>query len=116
MDRELRLLIRENFREFVSPVAPSGNVGPPMYPAASVIQAPVFKKEADQRTMHQGALMFTGGPPNPQQMTQQLQQHDLQHMQNHYQPHNTTTADLLEHSGSMIDSGGIGKSYTFRYV
>ncbi|GBP11638.1 Integrator complex subunit 3 homolog, partial [Eumeta japonica] len=47
LDRELRLLIRDNFREFVSPVAPSGNVGPPMYPPSSVIQAPVFK-EADQ--------------------------------------------------------------------
>ncbi|KAI8118725.1 hypothetical protein FF38_07295 [Lucilia cuprina] len=104
LDRELRLLIRENFREFVSPVAPSGNVGPPMYPASSVIQAPVFKKEADQRTMHQGALMFTGGPPN----TQQAQQHDLQNLQNHYQPHNTTTVDLLEHGSGIIDSGGGG--------
>ena len=105
LDRELRLLIRENFREFVSPVAPSGNVGPPtIYAASSVIQAPVFKKEADQRTMYQGALMFSGGPPN----SQQTQQHDLQHMQNHYQPHNTSAVDILEHSGGIIDSGGGG--------
>uniref|UniRef100_A0A1I8MQF3 SOSS complex subunit A homolog n=1 Tax=Musca domestica TaxID=7370 RepID=A0A1I8MQF3_MUSDO len=106
LDRELRMLIRENFREFVSPAAPTGNVGPPMYPgASSVIQAPVFKKEADQRSLHQGAIMFGSGGAATQQQPQP--QHDLQHMQNHYQPHMTNTADLLEHSHA-IDSGGGG--------
>ncbi|KRG03806.1 integrator complex subunit 3 homolog isoform X1 [Drosophila mojavensis] len=46
LDRELRNLIRENFREFVSPVS---NMPQTMYPATHSIQAPIFKKEADQR-------------------------------------------------------------------
>lgn len=106
LDRELRMLIRENFREFVSPAAPTGNVGPPMYPASSVIQAPVFKKEADQRSLHQGAMMFGGvGGSATQQPQPQL---DLQHLQNHYQPHITNTPDLLEHSHSIDSGGGTG--------
>ncbi|ALC39164.1 IntS3 [Drosophila busckii] len=48
LDRELRNLIRENFREFVTPVA---NMPQPMYPATHSIQAPIFKKESDQRMM-----------------------------------------------------------------
>uniref|UniRef100_A0A1A9V9I8 SOSS complex subunit A homolog n=1 Tax=Glossina austeni TaxID=7395 RepID=A0A1A9V9I8_GLOAU len=102
LDRELRILIRENFREFVSPATPSGNVGPPIYPASSVIQAPVFKKEADQRSMHQSAAIF--------QQAQQQQHSDFQHGQNHFQPHNSTTIDLTEHpaTAGAVDSGGGG--------
>lgn len=55
LDRELRNLIRENFREFVSPVT----VAQPLYPATHTIQAPIFKKEADQRL--QGEHIEMGG-------------------------------------------------------
>lgn len=97
--------IRENFREFVSTATPPGNVGPPIYPGSSVIQAPVFKKEADQRLLHQAAIIFGSSTAGP--TTQQtLQQHDLQHMPNSYQPLNSSTTELLEHS-SAVDSGGV---------
>ncbi|KAM8714880.1 hypothetical protein ACLKA7_002001 [Drosophila subpalustris] len=57
LDRELRNLIRENFREFVSPVA---NIPQSMYPVTHPIQAPIFKKEADQRMMP-GETIDVGG-------------------------------------------------------
>uniref|UniRef100_A0A6P4EMV3 SOSS complex subunit A homolog n=1 Tax=Drosophila rhopaloa TaxID=1041015 RepID=A0A6P4EMV3_DRORH len=49
LDRELRNLIRDNFREFLSP---GTTVGQPMYPLVHPIQAPILKKEADQRMLH----------------------------------------------------------------
>ncbi|KAH8375711.1 hypothetical protein KR009_006738 [Drosophila setifemur] len=49
LDRELRNLIRENFREFVSPC---GNVGQQMYLLTHPIQELCFKKETDQRILH----------------------------------------------------------------
>lgn len=55
LDRELRNLIRENFREFVTPVA---NISQSMYPATYSIQAPIFKKEADQRMMQGGMYYY----------------------------------------------------------
>ncbi|XP_068139940.1 integrator complex subunit 3 homolog isoform X1 [Drosophila tropicalis] len=50
LDRELRNLIRDNFREFVSP-ASTTTMSQPMYPTIYSIQAPIFKKETDHRIM-----------------------------------------------------------------
>lgn len=108
LDRELRILIRENFREFVSPAnSAPGTIGP-MFAAQSVIQSPVFKKEADQRALHQGAMIFgSGTAAGPTATITQQQQHDLQQA-NHYQPHNPSTVELMEHAAisGAVDTGG----------
>ncbi|XP_034667425.1 integrator complex subunit 3 homolog [Drosophila subobscura] len=49
LDRELRNLIRENFREFVSSAA---NLTQPVYPTPHPIPGQIVKKDADQRMLH----------------------------------------------------------------
>ncbi|EDV59943.1 integrator complex subunit 3 homolog [Drosophila erecta] len=49
LDRELRNLIRDNFREFLSPPA---NLGQLLYPSTHTVQGHILKKESDQRILH----------------------------------------------------------------
>ncbi|XP_070068690.1 integrator complex subunit 3 homolog isoform X1 [Drosophila takahashii] len=49
LDRELRNLIRENFREFLSPAT---TLSQPLYPSVHSILAHNVKKEIDQRILH----------------------------------------------------------------
>ncbi|KPU75327.1 uncharacterized protein Dana_GF16127 [Drosophila ananassae] len=50
LDRELRNLIRENFREFVSP---STNISQTIYTATTSIPSSVCKKESEQKIFHE---------------------------------------------------------------
>ncbi|XP_041673987.1 integrator complex subunit 3 homolog isoform X3 [Drosophila eugracilis] len=57
LDRELRNLIRENFREFLSSgISPSQS----MFPSVHALQAYNFKKEIDQRVLHGENVDFHG--------------------------------------------------------
>ncbi|XP_043064776.1 integrator complex subunit 3 homolog isoform X2 [Drosophila ficusphila] len=49
LDRELRSLIRENFKEFVSPAT---SIGQPIYPLVYPSPVQFLKKDCDQRTFH----------------------------------------------------------------
>ncbi|XP_067625597.1 integrator complex subunit 3 homolog isoform X2 [Eurosta solidaginis] len=75
LDRELRNLIRENFREFVSPT----------HPSAQMLTMPAFKKEADQRALHRGQTFFGGPMVQPPEM----------HLQNNFQL-GSTVSDLID--------------------
>lgn len=87
LDRELRNLIRENFREFVSPT----------HPATAMVPLPPFKKEAEPRVLHRGQNFFPG---------QLVQQSDL-HLQNNFQL-STNLTDLTE--AQSVDASAIGSS------
>lgn len=78
-------------------------MGPPLYPGSSpsVIQAPVFKKEADQKILHPGAIYFAGGGTT----IQQQQHHDMMHSQFH-QPNVSGIIDLVESSAVETGVGG----------
>jgi len=52
LDRELRNLIRENFREFLSPSNSLSQA--PSYPSVHLILAHSVKKEIDQRIFQSG--------------------------------------------------------------
>ncbi|XP_050319375.1 integrator complex subunit 3 homolog [Bactrocera neohumeralis] len=88
LDRELRNLIRENFREFVSPT---------QHPATPMVPMPPFKKEAEPRVLHRGQTFFAGP----------LAQQPEMHLQNNFQL-STNAADLTE--APSVDLSAIGSS------
>jgi len=51
LDRELRNLIRDNFREFLSPPANHGQL---LFTSLHPVQGHILKKESDQRILHCG--------------------------------------------------------------
>ncbi|XP_041566076.1 integrator complex subunit 3 homolog isoform X1 [Drosophila elegans] len=57
LDRELRSLIRENFREFL---APGASLNQPMYPLLHPNQTHNLKKEIDQRFLHEENVDLLG--------------------------------------------------------